>query len=42
MEDFGQFEDTKPTDLDFGDTGDDAFASAVASDPFASAGGMQM
>ena len=43
MEDFGQFEDnTQATNLDFGESGDDAFASAVASDPFASAGGMQM
>ena len=41
MEDFGQFEDTQANNLNFED-GDDAFASAVPSDPFAAAGGMQM
>ena len=34
MADFGEFEETQPTNLDFGESGEDAFASAVASDPF--------
>ena len=42
MADFGEFEETQPTNLDFGESGEDAFASAVASDPFMSTGGMQM
>lgn len=44
MEGFGDFEQLdsqQNTNLDFGESADDAFGAAVASDPFASSG-MQM